>query len=294
MGAASQSRVKATSEMYPELQKAYDHFNTRLFSETLPPCLITLNRLKRTKGYFSPQRFVRHDGQITHEIAMNPAYFACRSLKETLSTLVHEQVHLWQEVWGKPSRRGFHNGEWAARMESVGLMPSSTGEPGGKRIGEKITHYIIEGGQFDHVSDELLADGFRLSWLDRFPEAIPLGADIPSNYEPPVRLQVRLPEGNRAEGAVSSVVSALTVVGGGGLEVENEVRTEQQSPIAEPRLPKGLGLEQAAPVIVWPSDRRLKAYKSTYCCPGCGDKVWGKGGMELKCVPCDRVLLETA
>jgi hypothetical protein len=34
-------------------------------------------------------------------------------------------------------------------MEAIGLMPSDTGEPGGGRVGQRVSHYIIEGGPFD-------------------------------------------------------------------------------------------------------------------------------------------------
>lgn len=51
-------RTLPTVETYNELQTAYDFFNTRLFSGDLPPCLITLQREKRTYGYFSSKRFV--------------------------------------------------------------------------------------------------------------------------------------------------------------------------------------------------------------------------------------------
>lgn len=88
-------RALPTIETYNELQTAYDFFNTRLFSGDLPPCLITLQREKRTYGYFSSKRFVgSKSGQMVDEIAMNPSYFAIRSIEETLSTLVHEMVHL--------------------------------------------------------------------------------------------------------------------------------------------------------------------------------------------------------
>jgi len=33
-------------------------------------------------------------------------------------------------------------------MESIGLMPSDTGEPGGKRTGQRMSDYPIEGGAF--------------------------------------------------------------------------------------------------------------------------------------------------
>lgn len=48
-------------------------------------------------------------------------------------------------------------------MERVGLMPSDTGEPGGRKVGQSMTHYIIAGGPFDMACDELLTGHFRLS-----------------------------------------------------------------------------------------------------------------------------------
>ena len=159
---------RPTQETYTEFQTAYDFFNGRLFNGELPPCLITLQRKNRAYGYFSPSRFgAIGDGTTTDEIAMNPCHFANRPAKETLSTLVHEMAHLWQEHFGNPPRRCYHDKEWAAKMDELGLTPSSTGEPGGKRTGQNMTHYIEEGGAFDVVCDDLLSTGFKLSWADR-------------------------------------------------------------------------------------------------------------------------------
>ncbi len=92
-----------TPETYDELQRAYDFFNEKLFSNELPPCLITLQREKRTYGYCSFKRFVgRESGYTVDEIAMNPVYFSIRTIKATLSTLVHEMVHQWQFHFGEP------------------------------------------------------------------------------------------------------------------------------------------------------------------------------------------------
>jgi predicted SprT family Zn-dependent metalloprotease len=63
-------------------------------------------------------------------------------------TLVHEMVHLWQFEFGKPSRAGYHNKEWAKKMQEVGLMPSNTGKEGGKKTGQNMSDYPIEGGVF--------------------------------------------------------------------------------------------------------------------------------------------------
>ncbi|KND60576.1 zinc metalloproteinase Mpr protein [Candidatus Burkholderia verschuerenii] len=165
--------MQPTPEAYAELQQAFEHFNSALFGGQLADCLITLQRERRTYGYFSSARFVHHSGQRTDEIAMNPSYFAIRSIRETLSTLAHEMVHAWQFHHGKPGRRGYHNKEWAARMEEIGLMPSDTGEPGGHKVGERMTHYIVAGGAFDVACAELLTREFKLSWFDRFPPERP-------------------------------------------------------------------------------------------------------------------------
>ncbi|KLD35841.1 zinc metalloprotease [Xanthomonas perforans] len=163
-----------TKTAYAELQQAYDHFNRALFRGQLPNCLITLQREKRTFGYFSSIRFVSRVGDQTDEIAMNPSYFGVRPVRVTLSTLVHEMVHAWQAHFGKPSRAGYHNMEWAEMMDRVGLVPSNTGKPGGKRVGQQMTHYIADGGEFDRACAQLLTTEFTLSWLDRFP---PCGPD---------------------------------------------------------------------------------------------------------------------
>jgi hypothetical protein len=49
-------------------------------------------------------------------------------------------------------------------MIEVGLMPSDTGAEGGKQTGQRMTHDMIEGGGFDHATEELLATNFRLNW----------------------------------------------------------------------------------------------------------------------------------
>ncbi|MGR0626561.1 SprT-like domain-containing protein (plasmid) [Escherichia coli] len=167
-----------TTQAYMELQAAYDHYNAELFGGELPFCLITMQREKRTYGYFSHRRFVHRGDKenTTDEIAINPAYFGVVPQLEILQTVVHEMVHLWQFHFGKPGRRGYHNKEWADKMENIGLMPSSTGEPGGKRVGEKMADYAIAGGPFMKATEKLLQRNFQISWLDRQPPERLVGA----------------------------------------------------------------------------------------------------------------------
>lgn len=162
-----------TPETYDALQRAYDHFNRDLFGGTLPSCLITLQRQRGAYGYFSGDRFQASKGKpaTADEIAMNPTHMGARSDTQTLSTLAHEMVHLWQHHHGTPGRRGYHNAEWAAKMKTVGLTPTSTGEPGGKETGERVTHMIVKGGPFARSCKTLLAAGLVLRWHHPYTDA---------------------------------------------------------------------------------------------------------------------------
>jgi hypothetical protein len=95
---------------------------------------------------------------------MNPRHFTSRNLADVLSTLVHEQVHLWQFQCGRPSRWGYHNKEWGTKMKEIGLYPSNTGTVGGKETGQQMTHYVIKDGPFDQACKKLLSAEFVLKW----------------------------------------------------------------------------------------------------------------------------------
>ena len=156
-----------TQSTYDRLTEAYAHFNAELFAAALPPCLITMQRKNGAYGYFAGDRFGTKDGQEkTDEIALNPSHFRARTTEEILSTLVHEMAHLWQHHQGKPSRTSYHNREWAERMRKLGLMPSDTGEPGGKETGQKMSHYVAERGPFAGACGRLLAGGFALPYVE--------------------------------------------------------------------------------------------------------------------------------
>jgi len=158
--------IAPTQQAYSELTRAYNHFNKALFKNKLPPCLITMQRNKRAYGHFSSKRYKNLKGKITDEIALNPQHFRYRPIKEVLSTLVHEMVHLWQYHFGKPGRRGYHNKQWAKKMIEVGLIPSHTGDPDGNQTGENMTHYIDPKGSFITACRKLITKGFKITWAD--------------------------------------------------------------------------------------------------------------------------------
>lgn len=160
--------MKPTRDNYETLQRAYDFFNEELFGGALPQCLITLQRKNKAMGYYSAARFRSMVDQetTTDEIALNPMHFVtAKGDMEIMQTLVHEMCHLWQHHFGKPSRNGYHNREWASKMESVGLVPSSTSRPGGKKTGQRMGDYAQEGGRFEQVFT-LWAEDNHIEWAD--------------------------------------------------------------------------------------------------------------------------------
>ena len=236
-------KANPTEQSYAELQSAFDFYNRTLFDDVLPNCMITLQREKRTYGYFSSRRFVSRDGQsTTDEIAINPAYFGVLPLTEILQTMVHEMVHAWQAHFGKPGRRRYHNAEWAKKMENVGLMPSSTGRPGGARTGERVADYVMEGGLFQLVTEELLSTGFQVSWIDRYPPV-----SLPEVPVFPHQLLL-LPDES----------------------AHNEFFPEASQPAAYVEM------------LVAPS-KLNRSNRVRYRCPHCNTQVWGRPRLRILC-----------
>ena len=160
----SKIMMKPTKEQYQALQGAFDYFNEKLFKDSLPQVMLTLNRERNTVGYFIPSIWTNQkwpdekEAGKWGEIALNPDYILKdgeRTDEDVYATLVHEMCHLWQEYDGSAPRRCYHNKDFAEKMETVGLIPSSDGTPLGKRTGQKMTHYIIEGGVFDKAFQDM-------------------------------------------------------------------------------------------------------------------------------------------
>lgn len=252
-----------TQEFYSALQHAYAFFNTELFGGKLSDCLITVQREKNIMGYFSHKRWGSMKNGTVHEIALNPAYFAKHPLREVFQTIVHEQCHLWQYEHGKPGRRGYHNKEWADKMESIGLMPSSTGQPGGKRTGEKMSDYCISGGRFEKACYELMKGGFNLPWVDR----------KPARSEPPV---IR---GYEASESINQSADEPMAI-----ELDTDLASLLNQPVAElvPDIVPSQELQQAVQQIA------QKKQKIKYNCSGCNGNVWGKPNLKILCMSCNQ------
>ncbi len=156
--------TKPTSAQFAAFQAMYDYFNAALFGGALPGVFLNFSRHANCYGFFAADRWEGGAGTITHEISLNPAHLKGRDPRQVVSTLVHEMVHCWQQENGSPGKRTYHNMEWAQKMEEVGLFPSSTAAPGGKRVGYRVSHYVIEGGPFARAFDAMPRD-YLLPWV---------------------------------------------------------------------------------------------------------------------------------
>lgn len=235
-----------TLAFYSTLQIAFDHFNAQLFAGELPNCLITLRSASRVYGYHHASRFISIDGQQLDELGLHPGFFTLRPIEAVLSTLVHEMVHHWQHHFGSPTNSNAHNKEWASKMESLGLMPSHTGLPGGRRTGRSVSHYILPDGSYIKACQQLLANGFQLPWLDRHAPAAP---------EREIAHQAALREA--------------------GIELDI-------TPPPSATLPKQINGESA---IVGPAPKRTNP-RIKYTCPDCGAKAWAVHGTAIICGIC--------
>ena len=147
-----------TNTQFQMFDSLYSHYNNELFGGKLKDCMIITSRKKGARGFFRAQNWKnRLDKKYSdiHEISLNPDYLD-RPDMEWQSTLVHEMVHLWQHDYGKPPRNTYHNLQWAYKMEEIGLMPSSTGQPGGMKTGYKMSDYIIPDGPFIKAFNSLV------------------------------------------------------------------------------------------------------------------------------------------
>lgn len=166
-----QPENSCSAELHADLQQAFNHFNRELFGDRLPKPFWVTVRKRSVLAHYAYRRWAKGENggngenvpELRDEININPDYMVIRGLEDFLSSIVHEMMHMWQFHQGTPSRAGYHNAEWAEKMEAVGLVPSNTGKEGGKKTGQKMDHYIID-GSFKDAAKDLTDGGFKLRW----------------------------------------------------------------------------------------------------------------------------------
>jgi hypothetical protein len=265
------TRKKPTIQMYAELQEAFDFMNEYLFNKTLLDCVITLNATKvNTKGYFSEKAYVDEKGNPVHEVSLNPSWFGVQSIEDTISTLVHECAHL--------KRAQEREEEIKKELAEIAA--------GGKKK-RKINK--IAGGYHDLRWAEIM-NGIGLK---------PISLDSPGK-ETGQKVHHEIVKGGLYENAAKRLIDkefkitwkykyatmGQTLIAG----YEKRKREGNVEPEEEE-------LIEVAPGVVIEEEEEKEKRKKTagkrekYECPDCGILVWGKDGLNLLCLDCDRELV---
>lgn len=256
-----------TEIFYSNLHRAYEHFNRALFENELSHCLITLRSNDRIFGYHHKDRFIDQEGNLLSELGLHPAFFTLRPVEFALSTLAHEMVHHWQSEFGCETPSNPHNPEWAHKMEAIGLMPSSTGLPGGEKTGRHVTHYIIPNGPFDIACKELVAQGFTFGWYDRHP---------PRHAE-----QKQIPAATLSEAGVQLDVSLPPMA----TLPEPKISERDLDRLEEKARKQGMDEASRPPAVYAPPPRR-ESNRIKQHCPECKFSVWTGKDIKLICGTC--------
>lgn len=166
MGVTATKAQQPTADQFGAYRAMFQHFNRELFDDALPEPLLNFSRANsQTVAFFAPDRW-QHAAEgktITNEISLNPRHLADGSACDTAQSLVHEMVHLWQHVYGKPPRRGYHDRQWSQKMVDIGLQPinAKTGQPA--MSAHSMCDRVIPGGAFARAFDSLPAEAL-LPW----------------------------------------------------------------------------------------------------------------------------------
>jgi len=112
------------SQLGKELYVCARLFNERFFEGKLSDPILTID-----KGRFSTMgsdRIGRNGFGAKNHITLNSLHV--QSKAETLSTLLHEMIHLWQyEITRRASRPPYHNVEFQRKSRELGIPSDSLG-----------------------------------------------------------------------------------------------------------------------------------------------------------------------
>lgn len=100
-----------------ELHRWVDIFDEELQLGLETPALEIDKMRIRTAGTY---RRGRNGHGLLHDVTLNERHLD-QGMAETLDTLLHELIHLWQELHGKPGKGNYHNAEFRSKALSFGL-----------------------------------------------------------------------------------------------------------------------------------------------------------------------------
>ncbi|WP_060515478.1 hypothetical protein [Pseudomonas sp. NBRC 111132] len=152
--------TKPPSHPLQQLQHAYHAINERFFSGALPGCEIGFSTRHGSEGHYRPGALP--SGELCPALDQI-AIGAHLSSSKMIESLAHQACHQYRQHSGPPPRRSYHDQVWAEKMVEIGLQPSSTGMPGGRVTGQKVSHYLLEGGGLSLLIRELHDQGLNIN-----------------------------------------------------------------------------------------------------------------------------------
>jgi hypothetical protein len=100
-----------------------NRFNFEFKLEIPTPCLVVDTQSCRIMGTY--RRGYNGIG-TNHEITINTKFLP-QPLGNTLETLLHEMLHLWQATHGKPGKNNYHNKEYTNKCMELGITSTDKG-----------------------------------------------------------------------------------------------------------------------------------------------------------------------
>lgn len=126
--AARQHEVNLQDWRYSEtsrtLYRFFDLLNERFFDAKLATPLLSFKRQKRQCGHYVNGR---NEIGALENINISADHLA-DPLAEVLETLAHEMIHSYQQNYGKPGKRNYHNKQCQTKMDEIGIPCTTRGE----------------------------------------------------------------------------------------------------------------------------------------------------------------------
>jgi hypothetical protein len=124
----------AALALHSEVQRAFEWWNKKRFGGKLKPCVIVFypNTPRGQRlGHYLAESWIKGKHKMP-ELVLYADLCLELGPKEILLTVVHEMIHHWQALFGKPAKRS-HNREWHEKAQALGLKtkgPKGATEPG--------------------------------------------------------------------------------------------------------------------------------------------------------------------
>lgn len=123
---ARTKKITTMAEMQAALQAAFNAINRDFYNNELEKVIITVKegRKEGTLGTFCTAKDWVQNGKERHEINISANYIGARTVEQTITTLMHEMVHLYnfQNEVKDTSRAGvYHNKKFKQTAEDHGL-----------------------------------------------------------------------------------------------------------------------------------------------------------------------------